>query len=257
LRIDETFTRTISGGTETLLVDALGSTVGLANGSGSVQTEYTYEPFGKTSVSGTNSTSAIQFTGRENDGTGLYAYRARYYHSAGQRFISEDPLSFGGGPNIFAYAANAPTTLVDPLGLKPSPHFGGSGSGASGGGGSGAGGGDGARSAGKGAGKDDWFGHDDPDFQDWYHRKWKKGKGRENASKDELDEAQREWEQHHKPKRDPKADWDRTERDVKEMVDWVNSHRREILITAAGVTAVGGLIYVTGGIGGGVLVLAF
>jgi hypothetical protein len=38
----------------------------------------------------------LQYTGRENDGTGLYYYRARYYSPALQRFISIDP---SGSPN--------------------------------------------------------------------------------------------------------------------------------------------------------------
>jgi len=37
-----------------------------------------------------------EFTGRENDGTGLYFYRARYYNPTFQRFIAQDPIGFGG-----------------------------------------------------------------------------------------------------------------------------------------------------------------
>ena len=44
--------------------------------------------------------------------------RARYYHPGLQRFISEDPLEFGGGDlNLFTYVRNMPTRLRDPLGL--------------------------------------------------------------------------------------------------------------------------------------------
>jgi uncharacterized protein RhaS with RHS repeats len=32
-----------------------------------------------------------------DDGTGIYYYRARYYHPQLQRFISEDPIGVGGG----------------------------------------------------------------------------------------------------------------------------------------------------------------
>jgi len=43
-----------------------------------------------------------QFTGRENDGTGLYYYRARYYQL--QRFISEDPIDVRPDePNLYVY----------------------------------------------------------------------------------------------------------------------------------------------------------
>jgi RHS repeat-associated protein len=35
-------------------------------------------------------------TGRENDGTGVYFYRARYYSATFQRFIAQDPIGFAG-----------------------------------------------------------------------------------------------------------------------------------------------------------------
>jgi RHS repeat-associated protein len=117
--VDEFITRSDvgTGTTSTLLTDALGSPVALADGSGVVQTEYTYEPFGKTTLSGSSNSSSYQYTGRENDGTGLYYYRARYYHPALQRFISEDPIEFAAGdPNLYAYTFNSPTNFVDPSG---------------------------------------------------------------------------------------------------------------------------------------------
>jgi RHS repeat-associated protein len=123
LGIDEWLTRTDSAGARHFLTDALGSTLGLADGTGAVQTEYTYEPFGKTTVSGASSTNGLRFTGREDDGTGLLYYRARYVSPTLQRFASEDPLGPPGGLNVFAYASNAPTLFADPLGLKPSPWF--------------------------------------------------------------------------------------------------------------------------------------
>jgi RHS repeat-associated protein len=153
LSIDETFTRTDAGGTNTMLSDVPGSTLALTNSSGTVQTSYSYEPFGRTNLSGATTTNAAQFTGRENDSTGLYFYRARLYNPELQRFISEDPMGFAGGLNLFTYAANAPTVYADPLGLKPRPGFGGGGSGGMGSGsgdsaGDGIGGGGGGRGGG-------------------------------------------------------------------------------------------------------------
>lgn len=83
-----------------------------------VDAEYTYDPFGRTTVTGTVDSNSFQYTSRENDGTGLYFYRARYYHPSLQRFIGEDPLEFGGGDyNLYAYVQNSPLLLRDPLGL--------------------------------------------------------------------------------------------------------------------------------------------
>jgi RHS repeat-associated protein len=117
LGIDEYFTRTNGSGALNYLNDALGSSVALTDGSGTVVGEYTYEPFGTTTTSGTTSGNTFGFTGREADGTGLAFHRARYYDARLTRFISEDPAGFDGGINLFAYAGNSPLNATDPLGL--------------------------------------------------------------------------------------------------------------------------------------------
>ena len=119
LAIDEALTRTDQTGTQGYLSDILGSTVALTDSSAAVATEYTYEPFGSTLVSGTPSPNPFQFTGRENDGARQYYYRARYYDPRGGRFLSEDPIGFGGGDiDLYAYAMNNPVNLTDPDGLQ-------------------------------------------------------------------------------------------------------------------------------------------
>jgi RHS repeat-associated protein len=90
LEIDSHLLRTDAVGTVALLADALGSTVALTDATGTETTSYTFEPFGTTTPSGAASDNAFQYTGRENDGTGLYYYRARYYHPQLQRFTAED-----------------------------------------------------------------------------------------------------------------------------------------------------------------------
>lgn len=120
--VDEVFTRTEGSTARYYILDGVASTVAMLDGSGTIQTEYTYEPFGNTTVSGTSSTNAAQFTGRENDGTGLYYYRARYYSPTLQRFISQDPIGFDGGDlNLYAYVGNNPISYTDPSGMGPIP----------------------------------------------------------------------------------------------------------------------------------------
>lgn len=115
---DQIFSLTDSSGTKSLLTDALGNTVALADSNGTIQTTYAYEPFGSATVSGVNSGNTHQYTGRENDLGNLTYYRARYYNPTFQRFISEDPYEFAGGDwNLYNYAGNAPTILSDPTGL--------------------------------------------------------------------------------------------------------------------------------------------
>ena len=115
--MDEVFTRTDSAGARNFLADALGGTLALSDWTGTLQTQYTYEPFGNTVASGFGSANPYQYTGRENDGTGLYFYRARYYNPVLQRFITEDPAGFAGGINTYAYARGNPVSYADPFGL--------------------------------------------------------------------------------------------------------------------------------------------
>lgn len=149
LGIDDYFARTDvpAATTSHFFPDALGSALALADAAGTVQTEYTYEPFGRTTVTGVSNTNLLQYTGRENDGTGLYYYRARYYNPQLQRFIAEDPIllplyslasvftaglkacygtlspfisrnvSGGNPPNPYLYVDNKPLVFSDPTGL--------------------------------------------------------------------------------------------------------------------------------------------
>jgi RHS repeat-associated protein len=118
--IDEVFQRTDSAGARSFLADPLGSTLALADSTGTMQTSYSFEPFGNTTVSGSATTNSFAYTGRELDFTGLQFNRARCYNPTIGRFISEDPLGFAGsGPNSYAYVFDSPTNLVDPFGLAP------------------------------------------------------------------------------------------------------------------------------------------
>ncbi len=120
LEVDEYLRRTDSGGATFILRDVLGSTLALTDATGQINTEYAYDPFGATETTGAPNGNSFQYTGRENDETGLYYYRARYYDPVRQRFISEDPIGFYGEDlNLYAYARNSPTNLTDPSGLCP------------------------------------------------------------------------------------------------------------------------------------------
>ncbi len=83
LGIDEFLTRTdvVAGVSSSFLMDALGSLIAVTDNAGLVQTEYTYEPFGKSNLTGNSNSSSYQYTGRENDLSNIYYYRTRYYHS--------------------------------------------------------------------------------------------------------------------------------------------------------------------------------
>jgi len=44
-------------------------------------------------------------------------YRARYYDPQAGRFGGEDPITFLGGHDFYAYVANSPASFIDPFGL--------------------------------------------------------------------------------------------------------------------------------------------
>ncbi|HVZ15356.1 MAG TPA: RHS repeat-associated core domain-containing protein, partial [Bauldia sp.] len=117
LGTDQRFTRTVSGTASYYLTDLLGSTVGITNATGTaVQTTYSYDPYGVTTQAGTANTNPYKFTGRQDDGTGLYYLRARYYSPAWGRFVSEDPLS-ARSFNEYVYSGSDPVDGIDPSGL--------------------------------------------------------------------------------------------------------------------------------------------
>ena len=99
------------------LADALGSVVALTDSSGVISNEYDYEPFTVVTNIGL-SLNSYKFTAREDDGTGMYYYRARFFHPALGRFVSEDPLEFVDGPNIYLYVGDHPLDAIDPQGLS-------------------------------------------------------------------------------------------------------------------------------------------
>jgi RHS repeat-associated protein len=119
LGIDEVFARSNASGAQYLLPDVIGSVIAVADSTATIHTEYTYEPFGRTTSSGNSVGTPFQFTGRENDETGLYFYRARYYDPQLQRFISQDRIFNLMSPNRYGYALDNPLRFVDRDGNSP------------------------------------------------------------------------------------------------------------------------------------------
>jgi len=116
LGADDHFAQVAAANVTSYLVDALGSTSAVTDGTGAVAASYTYSPYGDTTASASVNTP-FQYTGRENDGdSNLYYYRARYYSPSLSRFISEDPARFAGGINFYRYANGNPVSYNDPNG---------------------------------------------------------------------------------------------------------------------------------------------
>ncbi len=102
-----------------VLRDANNNVIALTDADQQSQTQYSYEPYGRTSQTGVVDPNLQQFTGRENDGTGLYYYRSRYYSPNTGRFISEDPIGWASGQtNAYAYVGGSPVQFNDPRGTE-------------------------------------------------------------------------------------------------------------------------------------------
>jgi RHS repeat-associated protein len=108
-------------------LDGLGSVRTITNATAGLVEAYAYDAFGRPTI--TNASGKVKekspignsmaFTGRIYDQeSGLYNYRARYFHPSLGRFVQMDPVGqFVGGANLYAYVGNNPINYVDPLGL--------------------------------------------------------------------------------------------------------------------------------------------
>ena len=104
------------------LTDALNSVIAQLSDDntnpGQLQNSYAYSPYGESSTIGPDATNnPNQYTSRENDGTGLYFYRARYLDPQLKIWISEDPIGLRAGLNVRAYVGGDPVGKIDPKGL--------------------------------------------------------------------------------------------------------------------------------------------
>jgi len=114
--------------------DRHGNVFALLNDSGAVEERYTYDAFGKPTVSdwwgnlhvdvNNNPQSSygnrFTFQGREWIAElGIYDYRHRIYHPGLGRFLQVDPTGFDAGDmNLFRYCGDDPVDGSDPEGLQ-------------------------------------------------------------------------------------------------------------------------------------------
>ncbi|MQY51204.1 RHS repeat-associated core domain-containing protein [Rhodocyclus gracilis] len=98
--------------------DHVTSVTAVSGHNGGTTQSVKYSAFGVPQSTTGSSPNRLKYTGREEDGTGLYYYRARYYDPQIGRFVSEDPIAFASGDmSFYVYGSNNPVNFNDPSGL--------------------------------------------------------------------------------------------------------------------------------------------
>ena len=114
-----------SGNVYTYHFDGTANTVAITNATQTVVQSYAYLPYGKIANESGALDQPFTFVGQfgvMREPNGFYYMRARYYDPEAGRFISEDPIGFGGGQvNLYAYVRNNPLGIVDPFGTEAIP----------------------------------------------------------------------------------------------------------------------------------------
>ena len=116
--IDSQFASIDTGGNVTFGIgDPLGTIVATTDATGNIVNTLDYEPYGKSSASGTAS-YPFTYTGRVPVLGNILYFRNRFYDAGAGRFLSQDPVGFAGGDtNLYGYASANPVNGRDPTGL--------------------------------------------------------------------------------------------------------------------------------------------
>ena len=151
------------------MYDQVGSLRAIMDQAGNVVKELTYDSFGN--IVG-DTYPAIQvplgFAGGFYDSdTGLVRFGFRDYDPMTGKWTAKDPIGFDGGDtSLYGYVLGDPVGFVDPTGLQP---------------------------------KDKWYGYNDKNFRDWFHRCWEDPSA-PDEDKAGIARAYSEWLRHGSPK---------------------------------------------------------
>ena len=90
----------------------------MTNSTGTVESQYAYDPFGRATLLQGSIAAEFQFAGYYmHSSSGLNLTRTRAYNANLGRFINRDKIGESGGVNLFAHVLNVPSMLRDTQGL--------------------------------------------------------------------------------------------------------------------------------------------
>ena len=99
------------------LTDEQGSVRYVLDAAGNIQNDYQYDAFGQRIAGHENIPNRLRYNAQiEDDLTGLYYLRARYYNTGIGRFTQEDVI-YNDGLNLYAYCSSNPVMYSDPSGF--------------------------------------------------------------------------------------------------------------------------------------------
>ncbi len=105
-----------TGAVTYLHADGLGSITRYTSASAAITGTISYDAWGHIQ---TGTPAPYGFTGREWDPAAeLWYYRARWYEDGDARFLSQDPIGFRAGLNLYQYVDSRPLTFIDPDGRR-------------------------------------------------------------------------------------------------------------------------------------------
>ena len=106
-------------GVENYHTDYLGTPKEVTDESGEIVWQGNYDEYGKVNVVKGETEQNIRFQGQyEDEETGLFYNRFRYYDADDCRYVNQDPISLLGDLNLYSYVDN-PNASIDPFGLAP------------------------------------------------------------------------------------------------------------------------------------------